>query len=372
MKFIVSSTLLSSGLQLVSRVIVAKNAMPARENILFEIVGKELTLTASDEDNTVKSQLELNSADGDFSFCVPARHLIEIMGKFPEMPLTFDVNDLSEIHLVSENGKYQLVGASSDEYPLLKPLETTASFSMPSDTLFRAISKTVFASADNELRPIMNGVCFVLSEENLVCAATDSHQLVRYTNTSVQGDNAIFVLPKKPANLLKTVLPKERGDVHVAFDENSACFTLSTITIVCRLIEGKYPNFNAVIPQNNPNKLVIDKVNFMSAINRVAVCSNQASHLIKLDIRPNQLILSAQDYDFSTYATEIITCEYGGTPMAIGLKAPFLTDILNNIDSPEIVLELSDPSRAILILPYDNKSEEEILMLLMPMTLGDS
>ncbi len=371
MKFVVSSTLLSSNLQAVSKVIVAKNAMPIRENILFQIEGNQLLLTASDEDNTVKAKLEVISADGDFAFTVPARHLIEIMGKFPEMPLTFDVSDLNKIQLISETGKFQLVGTSADEYPQMKPLTDTASFSIPSDALYRAVAKTVFATADNELRPIMNGICFVLGSDGLICAATDSHQLVRFTNSAVTGNEATFVLPKKPAAILKNVLPKEKGNVEVTFDKNSACFTLSSYTIVCRLIEGNYPNFNAVIPKNNPNKLSIDKSSFVSAINRVAVCSNQASHLIKLDIKPNEMVLSAQDYDFSTFATETISCQYEGTPMAIGLKAPFLVEILNNIDSSEVVVELSDPSRAVLILPFENAEDEEILMLLMPMTLGD-
>jgi len=371
MKFVVSSTSLSQSLQAISKVIVAKNAMPIRENILFEIEGTQLTLTASDEDNTVKAKLSVNSADGDFAFTVPARHLIEIMGKFPEMPLTFDVSDLSKIQLITENGKYQLVGTSADEYPQLKAMNDAASFTISPDTLLRAVTKTVFAAADNELRPIMNGICFVLSENGLVCAATDSHQLVRFTNTATKGAEATFVLPKKPASILKNVLPKEKEDVTVTFDENSACFTLSSYTIVSRLIEGKYPNFNAVIPKENPNRLTIDKSTLISAINRVAVCSNQASHLIKLDIKANEIVLSAQDYDFSTFATETIACQYEGTPMPIGLKAPFLVDILNNIDSSDVVLELSDPSRAVLILPFDNIEDEEILMLLMPMTLGD-
>lgn len=371
MKFIVSSTLLANSLQAVNKVIVGKNAMPIRENILFEIQGKELLLTASDEDNTIKAKLEVNSAEGDFAFTVPARHLIEIIGKFPEMPLTFDVSDLTKIQLISETGKYQLVGTSADEYPQLKDLKEPASFTMAGDTLLKAVSKTLFATADNELRPIMNGICFVLSEEGLVCAATDSHQLVRYTNSEAKGQDATFVLPKKPANLLKNVLPKEKGEVKVAFDDNSACFTLESYTIYCRLIEGKYPNFNAVIPTQNTNVLSVDRAGFTAAINRVAVCSNQASHLIKLDIRNDQMILSAQDYDFSTFATETIVCQFDGTPMAVGLKAPFLLDILNHLDSDDAVLELSDPSRAVLILPSSNLDNEELLMLLMPMTLGD-
>ncbi len=371
MKFIVSSTLLANNLQAVSKVIIGKNAMPIRENILFEIQGKGLTLTASDEDNTIKAKLEVNSADGDFSFTVPSRHLLEIIGKFPEMPLTFDVSDLNKIQLISETGKYQLVGTSADEYPQMKVMVDTASFTIAGSTLLRAVSKTLFATADNELRPIMNGICFVLSADGLVCAATDSHQLVRYTNSEATGEEAIFVLPKKPASLLKNILPKEKGDVIVTFDDNSACFSLSSYTIVCRLIEGKYPNFNAVIPKENSNKLSIDKSAFASAINRVAVCSNQASHLIKLDINADQMTLSAQDYDFSTFATETVVCQFEGTPMAVGLKAPFLLEILNNLDSEEVVIELSDPSRAVLILPSGNLEQEEILMLLMPMTLGD-
>ncbi len=371
MRFIVSSTSLSQSLQAVSKVIVAKNAMPIRENILFEIKGTILTLTASDEDNTFKAQLEINSAEGDFAFTVPARHLIDIIGKFPEMPLTFDVSDLSQIQLTTETGKYQLVGTPANEYPQMKELSNASSFNISGDVLLRAVSKTVFAAADNELRPIMNGICFVINSEKLVCAATDSHQLVRFTNTDITGQDAQFVLPKKPANILKNVLPKEKGEVKITFDNNSACFELEKYTLVCRLIEGKYPNFNAVIPQNNINKLVIDKASFMSAINRVAVCSNQASNLIKLDISTNEMILTAQDYDFSTFATEKIVCQFEGTPMAIGLKAPFLLDILGSLDSTEIVIELSDPSRAVLILPFDKNENEEILMLLMPMTLGD-
>ena len=371
MRFVVSSTSLSHSLQAVSKVIASKNAMPIRENILFEIKGTQLTLTASDEDNTFKAQLEINSADGDFAFTIPARHMIDIMGKFPEMPLTFDVSDLSKIQLTSETGKYQLVGTSAEEYPQMKELDNANTFSIAGDVLLRAISKTVFAAADNELRPIMNGICFVINNDGLVCAATDSHQLVRFTNTSITGQDAQFVLPKKPANILKNVLPKEKADVKITFNSNSACFELEKYTLVSRLIEGKYPNFNAVIPQNNINKLTIDKASFMSAINRVAVCSNQASNLIKLDINTNEMILTAQDYDFSTFATEKINCQFEGTPMAIGLKAPFLLDILGGIDSDDVIIELSDPSRAVLILPFNKLENEEILMLLMPMTLGD-
>ncbi len=372
MKFVVSSTSLSARLQAVSKVITPKNEMPIRGNILFQVEGKRLTLTASDDNNTVKAELEIESGDGDFAFTVPAPYLLEIMGKFPEIPLTFDVGDLNKIQLTSENGKYQLVGTPADEYPQMKAMNAPSTFTMPPETLFRAISKTVFATAESDLRPIMSGICFSLNGEKLECGTTDSQQLVRYINTGTKGEEATFVLPRKPAGILKDILSKEKDDVKITFDENSACFALSSYTLICRLLEGKYPNLNSVIPNEAPNKLTVDTESFISAINRVAVCSDSATHLIKLDLKPTEMTISAQDYDHLTFATETIACLYEGEPAPLGLKAPLLLRMLSAIDAPEVILAMGGGARAVLISPSENKENEDLLMLLMPMSLGEN
>ena len=238
--------------------------------------------------------------------------------------------------------------------------------------MLNGINRTIFATADDELRPIMNGICMDIHPEDIVFVASDSHKLVRCKNDSVQsGIQASFILPKKPANLLKNILPKEAGDVTVSFDDKNACFTLSNFVLNCRLIEGRYPNYASVIPQNNPNRLIIDRALFTNVLRRVSVFSNQASNLVKLQLSENQIVVSAQDIDFSTSAEESISCSYSGDSMGIGFKSVYLIEILNNISSQEVSIELSDPSRAGLILPIENQANEDLLMLLMPMMLTD-
>ena len=374
MKFIVSSTALLSHLQAISRVINTKNSMAILDNFLFRLEGNSLTMTASDQETTMTTTIEVLEAEGQGLFAVSAKILLEPLKELPDQPLTFEINDENlEIFLYFQNGKYNFIGVNGDEYPQTSPLSDTAkTFSISSQVLLNGINRTIFATADDELRPIMNGICMDIHPEDIVFVASDSHKLVRCKNDSVQsGIQASFILPKKPANLLKNILPKEAGDVTVSFDDKNACFTLSNFVLNCRLIEGRYPNYASVIPQNNPNRLIIDRALFTNVLRRVSVFSNQASNLVKLQLSENQIVVSAQDIDFSTSAEESISCSYSGDSMGIGFKSVYLIEILNNISSQEVSIELSDPSRAGLILPIENQANEDLLMLLMPMMLTD-
>ena len=374
MKFIVSSTALLSHLQAISRVINTKNSMAILDNFLFRLEGNALTMTASDQETTMTTTIEVLEAEGQGLFAVSAKILLEPLKELPDQPLTFEINDENlEIFLYFQNGKYNFIGVNGDEYPQKSPLSDTAkTFSISSQVLLNGINRTIFATADDELRPIMNGICMDIHPEDIVFVASDSHKLVRCKNDSVQsGIQASFILPKKPANLLKNILPKEAGDVTVSFDDKNACFTLSNFVLNCRLIEGRYPNYASVIPQNNPNRLIIDRALFTNVLRRVSVFSNQASNLVKLQLSENQIVVSAQDIDFSTSAEESISCSYSGDSMGIGFKSVYLIEISNNISSQEVSIELSDPSRAGLILPIENQANEDLLMLLMPMMLTD-
>lgn len=374
MKFIVSSTKLSSHLQAISRVITNKSTLPILDSFLFKLEGKILTITASDLETTLITSLELDSAEGAGLFAIQAKILLDTLKEFPEQPLSFDVNDDNLAMLIkSDTGTYNFIGQNGDEYPRVHEMSAEAnSLSIPVETLATGIAKSIFATADDELRPVMNGIYFDITTEGITMVATDAHKLVRYKNEAVKGSaNAAFILAKKPATLLKNILPKESGEVLIQFDEKNAFFTLSNYKMVCRQVEGRFPNYNGVIPQNNPHKLIIDRLAFMNALKRVSLFSNQASNLIKLQLTSNEMHVSAQDIDFSISAEEKISCQYSGEPMGIGFKSTFLVDILGNISSGDVVMELADPSRAGLILPFENEADENLLMLLMPMLLND-
>ena len=374
MKFVISSSVFLTHLQAINRVINSKNTMPILDNFLFNLQGNTLTLTASDGDTTMVTKVDLIEADGNGVFAVPAKTLLDPLKELPDQPLTFEINDDNlEIFIYFQNGKYNFIGVNGDEYPQKAPMSPTADkFTISSQALLNGITRTIFATADDELRPVMNGIYLDIFPDEIVFVASDSHKLVRMKNTSVQtGMKASFILPKKPANLLKSILPKESGDVEVYFDEKNAMFKLAAFEMTCRLIEGRFPNYASVIPTNHPNKLIVDRVLFMNVLRRVSVFSNPASSLVKLQLGQNQMIVSAQDIDFSTAAVENITCSYNGDAMSIGFKSTFLIEILNFISSQEVILELADPSRAGLILPVENAENEDLLMLLMPMMLTD-
>ena len=374
MKFIVSSTSLFSHLQAISRVINSKNSLPILDCFLIELHDGTLQMTASDNETTLSTSIEVNEFDGDGRFAVSSRTLLEALKEIPEQPLSFLINPENlEITVQYQNGKYSLMGQTADEYPTPQDLGTKAvQLTLPANVLTDGVNRCIFATADDELRPVMNGIYFDITLEDITLVASDGHKLVRNKTYEAHGtEKAAFILPKKPANILKNLLTKEQGDVQIGFDDRNAMFTLENYQMVCRLIEGRYPNYNSVIPQNNPHKAIVDRASFISALRRVSVFSSQASSLIKLNLKENQINISAQDIDFSTSAEETLMCQYDGKPMSIGFKSSFLIDILNNIPSTNVIVELADPSRAGVIVPEEQGEDEDLLMLLMPMMLSD-
>ena len=372
MKFNVSSKELFAQLQAASRVIAAKNSLQILECVLFDLQGDQLTLTASDGETTLRTSMQVDAAQGEGKVAVAAKILLETLKEFSEQPLTFHIDDQNfGLNITSANGTYSFVGANGNEYPEMPVEMGENSFDIAADVLLDAVNKTIFCTADDELRPVMNGIYFDLNEEKITLVATDAHRLVRYANDSVKGAQAVsFILPKKPAQLLRQVL-KGTDNVNVNFGAKNATFTFGQTVIVCRQIEGRFPNYNAVIPQNNQNKVIVDRQTIVNACKRVAVFANTGTSLIKLALSENQIKISAQDIDFSTSAEETIACDYTGMPMAIGFKAPFLIEILSSIASQDVVLALADPARAGLILPSENEANQELLILLMPMLLND-
>lgn len=374
MKFIVSSTALFSHLQAISRVINSKNTLPILDCFLFQLEDDNLVITASDNETTMVTSLQVNESDSNGNFAISSKTVLDALKEIPEQPLTFLINqDTLEITVQYQNGKYSVVGQNADEFPQPVSLsESAVRLEIESGILLNGITRTLFATADDELRPVMNGIYFDITTEDVTIVASDGHKLVRNkTNAAKGNERAAFIFPKKPATLIKNLLPKETGNVVIEFDERNAVFTLSNYRMVCRLIEGRYPNYNSVIPQDNPHKVTVDRVLMMSALKRVSVFSSQASSLIKLRMQENQITISAQDIDFSTSAEETLTCQYQGNAMSIGFKSTFLIEILNNISAPDVIIELADPSRAGVILPIEQEENENVLMLLMPMMLND-
>ncbi len=374
MNFTVSSSLLSSRLQTISRVINSKNTIPVLDCILFELEGNKLTLTASDPDNTLNTSIEVVDCSEDFSFAISAKILIDSLKEISEQPIRFEVKkETLETTIFYQNGKYSLVGQNADEYPGAAVLgESAVAISVPTKVLSSGISCSLFATADDEVRPVMCGVYFDFTPESITLVASDGHKLVRCRDYSVTGaEKSAFILPKKPATLLKNLLGKEeQEDVAVEFDGRFAIFDMGDYKLVSRLFDGRYPNYNSVIPQNNPHKLTVDRAALISTLRRVAIFSSQVS-LIKLHLEENKVVISAQDTDFSTSAEESIACSYEGASMNIGFRASFLIDILNNTPGQDVVIELADPSRAGVIVPAEQVDKQELLMLLMPMMLTE-
>jgi DNA polymerase III subunit beta len=375
MKFVVSSTELLNHLSAISRVISSKSTLPILDNFLFNLEDVKLTITASDLETTLITWVELENTEGIGQIAIPAKLLIDTLKEFPEQPLTFQINsETFAIDIFSENGKFSIVGQNGEEYPELPELHAAnaTSVSMNHDVMLNGIVKTLFATADDELRPVMNGILVEISPENATFVASDAHKLVRYKRSDVKAEiESSFILPKKPAALLKNLLPKEDFAVKLEFDEKNAFFNLTNFKVICRLVEGKYPSYNSVIPTNNPNKMIIDRLELYNTLRRVSVFSNAASNLVRLKISGNQLVVSAQDVDFSISAVERLNCSYEGDEMEIGFKSSFLLEILSNLSTTDVKMELSDPTRAGILLPVEKELEEEdVLMLLMPMMIN--
>ncbi|WP_075601661.1 DNA polymerase III subunit beta [Saccharicrinis aurantiacus] len=374
MKFVVSSSELLYHLQAVSRVVSNKSSIPILENILFELAGDKLTITASDLESTMVTSMSLDNSEGEGLVALPAKILLETLKKFPEQPISFDINnDSLAVDILTDRGKYSVVGLSGDEFPEIPEVDKDKSSNLllPASVLLAGINKTLFATADDELRPVMNGILMEMSPENLTFVASDSHKLVRYQRMDATTEfSSSFILPKKPASFLKSVLVKEDGDVTIEFDDKNAFFVMENHRLVCRLVEGNYPSYNAVIPQDNPNKIIVNRQEVVNTLGRVSLFSNQASNLVKLSITGDKMMVSAQDIDFSISAYENLSCQYSGDAIEIGFKSAFLAELLDNISSEEIVMELADPARAGIFLPLENDGPEDELMLLMPMMIN--
>ena len=374
MNFIVSSSQLTSHLQAISRVINSKNTITVLECFLFEFEGNTLKLTASDNDNTLNTSFEVTECSEDFRFAISSKILLDSLKEISEQPVRFEIDkETLEITIYYQNGKYSMVGVNADEYPSAPAMgENSVRLSMPADVLASGISASLFAAADDEIRPVMCGIYFDLTPESVTMVASDGHKLSRCRDFSVKGaEKSAFILPKKPANLLKNLMAKESGnETMIEFDDRFAVFSLENYKLVCRLIEGRYPNYNSVIPQNNPRKITADRAAMLGALRRVALFSSQVS-LVKLHLQEGSMVISAQNNDFSTFAEESLVCSYDGAPMNIGFSASFLIDILNNIPGAEVVIELADPSRAGVMFPAEQQENQELLMLLMPMMLTD-
>lgn len=373
MKFSVSSSALLSLLSTTGKVISNKNTLPILDYFLMELNGDVLKVTTSDLETTFVGSLKVDSVEREGTIAAPAKLMLDSLKEFPELPLEIDVNDKNwEIRINWKSGSLSIPGASAVSYPAIPELNPERKqFRLDVDTLVCGVNKTIFATADDELRPVMNGIFINFADNKVTFVGTDAHKLVRYESETDRGVEASFILPKKPANLLKSVLLKEDEEIEVAFDAKNAVFKLKNHTLVCRLIEGNYPNYNAVIPNNNPNRVLVDRIELLNGIRRVAVCSNPATNLIRMHIRGGSIDLTAQDLDFSVSANETISCSYDGQEMAIGFKSTFLVEILSNIDTPTVLIELADATRAGVFKPvYDDKQSSSTLMLLSPMMLN--
>lgn len=371
MKFIVSSSSLLKQLQTIGGVINSSNTLQILDNFLFELNQSELCISASDLETTMSTRLTVESNDQGAA-AIPARLLLDTLKTFPEQPLTFIIDpEKHSVEISSDQGKYSLAYLNGDEFPKAPDIEVPSKAIIQTEVLATAINKTIFATGNDELRPVMSGVFCQFGSDGMTFVSTDAHKLVRYTRTDSKTENsASFILPKKPLNLLKGSLNGDK-EVTIEYNESNAKFSFDNIVLTCRLIDGKYPNYNAVIPQENPNKLTIDRLSLLNSVKRVSIFSNKTTHQIRLKIAGNQLHISAEDLDFANKADERLSCQYEGSDMEIGFNSRFLVEMLSNLPSDEINLEMSAPNRAGIILPIgSNEEHEDILMLVMPVMLN--
>ena len=373
MKFIISSTLLLKNLQAIQGVISTNNTLPILDDFLFELNDESLTITSSDLETTMRVTIKPDMAEETGSIAIPARILVDTLKTFPDIPVAFSINTVNMmIELSAGEGKYKLSGHKSDEYPRTPTLEDTTAIKLESGLMAQAINKTLFATGNDELRLVLSGVFCELTPDDVTFVATDAHKLVRYKRTDLKSaESESFILPKKPMNLLKNILSLQEVPVTIEYNKTNAFFSFTNIHLICRLIDGKYPNYDAVIPKENPNKLTIDRHALLTTIRRVSIFANQSTHQIRFKISGQELILSAEDIDFSNEAKERLNCSYDGEDLEIGFNSKFLLEMLNNIDTGEVRLEMSAPNRAGILTPVGNENkEEDILMLVMPVMLN--
>lgn len=375
MKFIVSSTYLLKNLQAISGVLGSNNSLPILDDFLFNLDGEDLKITASDIETTMTVQLKVTMADESGVVAIPAKILLETLKTLPDVPITFTIDSSTfAIEMLAGEGKYKMNGHNGEDFPETPNVEEGSEFRINSIVLSEAISKTVFAASSDEMRPVMTGVFLDMKPESTSFVATDAHKLVRYTrfDIGIELEDSI-IIPTKPLNQIKNLLGAEDQEVKIVYNKKNAFFAFGRVQLICKLIEGKYPNYTAVIPSDNPNKLQIERVPLLGAIRRVSIFANQSTHQLRFSITGRSLVLSAEDVDYSNEAREILNCNYDGEDMDIGFNSKFLHEMLNNLDSPEVIFEMSQPNRAGLIKPVneEERPSEDILMLIMPLMLND-
>ena len=379
MKFIINSLLFSKQIQSLSGVLTNNNTVPIINCFLFHLDEGMLTIRATDLETTLVSKIEVETGniEGLTDIAVPSKLLLDIVKSLDDVPLTFSVDDATyAISIVSGEGKYRLAGKNPETFPTMPEPRDTSNITLTSSLLVNAIGKTAFAASTDELRQQMSGILCEINAENITFVATDAHKLVRYRRNDVKSDTPVsFILPRKPVTMMRNILAshKEEMDVTLEYNNTNAFFTFDNFYIICRLVEGRYPNYDAAIPKENPNKLTVDRNSFLNTLRRVSLFANQASHQIRLSIRELELIVSAEDLEFSNDASEKLPCQYEGDPMEIGFNAKFLIEMVSNIDTEQIVIEMSHPSRAGIIFPVseEQNSPEDILMLVMPVMLAN-
>uniref|UniRef100_A0AB33JGQ6 Beta sliding clamp n=1 Tax=Prevotella sp. GTC17262 TaxID=3236797 RepID=A0AB33JGQ6_9BACT len=374
MRFTISSSLLSNRLQSLAKVINNKNTLPILDSFLFEVSGNELFITASDSENVIKSTLTLDESDQNGVFAIPSKTLLDAVKELPEQPLTFEIDTNSyTVQIIYQNGVYNFTAQNANEYPKNNSItDDITVITIPASVLLENVSRSIFATGQDELRPVMSGIYFDLTSENLAIVASDGHKLVRNQILNIRNSTpASFILPKKPAMLLKGILAKDDTEVIIKFNTRTAEFTTNNTVLTCRLIEGKYPNYNSVIPQNNPNKLTIDRKILIGALRRVLPFASESSQLVRFHLTSGKLQLSSEDVDFATSAKEEIICDYDSSIISIGFKGSSMQEILNNMESEEVDILLADPSRAGIVIPTQQPENQNILMLIMPMLLND-
>lgn len=373
MKFIISSSLLLKNLQSILGVINTNNTLPILDDFLFELKEDMLTVTSSDLETTMSVTIKPERAEETGSIAIPAKILVDTLKTFAEIPVSFNINiSTLMIELSAGEGKYKLSGHKSDEYPRTPSLEETTAIQLDASMLSHAVNKTLFATGNDELRLVLSGVFCELSPDDVTFVATDAHKLVRYKRNDIQSkESTSFILPKKPLNLLRNIISTQEMPVKIEYNKTNAFFSFNNVHLICRLIDGKYPNYEAVIPKENPNVLTIDRHALLNTIKRVSIFANQSTHQIRFKVSGQELILSAEDIDFSNEAKERLSCSYEGEDLEIGFNSKFLVEMLSNIETEEVKLEMSAPNRAGILTPLNNENKaEDILMLVMPVMLN--
>lgn len=371
MKFIVSTTSLLRNLQMVNGVISTNTVLPILEDFLFSIEKNALTISGTDLETSISTSMEIESKENG-KVAIPARILVDYLKTLPEQPLTFSVDEETfSVEITTDRGKYKLNGENGNDFPRIPAADSVSEIHMPSGVLQKAINKTLFAAGNDELRPQMTGVYFQLSKDGIVFVATDAHKLVRYKRTDTSAsESTSFIVPRKALNLLKSTLPGEQTQVNITYNPSNAFFSFSNVNLICRLIDAKYPDYNSVIPQENPNKLIVNRADLINTLRRVIIFSNKTTHQVLLKLSGNQIMVNAQDLDFSNEANERLDCSYEGDNMEIGFNAKFLLEMLNAMDNEEIRIDLSSPTRAAILLPTEAEEGEDLLMLIMPIMMS--